>query len=159
MNMTAVISIIAALPAIAALGLLFCRQTIAVWLAAASLLLIVIFKEVPQTDTQLITWFIASLIASGVCYAAPRVNFIARAYLCAGAIAGTIVGFVASPSTAGIIIGSSAGAFLGALAFVRTPASGKPAIISQTMANYLGACGLPAIVTCSIAAIVISSLF
>ena len=104
----------------------------------------------------LIYWAVATAIVLALDILQPRALTATRrghAYVTGATIAGTLLGYVTVASAAGIIIGGAVGAFLGALAFMRTPAGPRFPRASSEFMQYLCAKGLPAVVTCSMAAI------
>lgn len=130
-------------------------------LCAFAALLILYFTGLsPLTSTAIVYWAIATAIVLGLDFLQPRVLTATRrghAYVAAATLAGTLLGVVASPTTAAAIIGGAAGAFLGAMAYMRTPASPRYPVASSQFVQYLCAKGLPAVVACSMAAIILVS--
>lgn len=102
----------------------------------------------PAADAM-IFWGIAAAIVWGIAAMLPPAVSRGRsgvAYIASAALAGGLVGLIMSG--AGLIIGSAAGAFLGALAFSRTPAGREwSALPSSSFLRLLCAKGLPAVVT------------
>ncbi len=81
---------------------------------------------------------------------------IGRGYIVGGTLAGMAVGMLLSST--GIILGGAFGAFLGGLAFSRTP-KGKPLQFpSKAFVRFVSAIGLPAIVTMSMIGLVLWQL-
>lgn len=114
---------------------------------------------IPLGSQTLIFWGIATIIVVALNYLQPKALTAARqghAYVTGGTLIGTLLGYLAGPVTAYFIIGSAIGAFLGAWAYMRTPASPHLPITSRPFTQYLCAKGLPAIVSFSMAAIVIA---
>lgn len=108
------------------------------------------------TDSLLTFWGIATLIALGINYMLPFSVATSRtgmAYMAGGALAGTFVGLLATP-VAGVICGSAAGGFLGALAFSRMRAGKVLAFPSRRFFNYIVAKGLPLVVEMSASGLV-----
>lgn len=104
--------------------------------------------------STLVFWGIASAIVLGMEYLQPRTpGIVGGAYVWAGAVVGTMLGFLASPSAAAVIIGSAAGAFLGSVAFMRTPRGPRFSIGSRRFVDFLCSRGLPAVVCCAIGTI------
>lgn len=77
-------------------------------------------------------------------------------YIVTGSMAGMFVGLLLS--TEGIIVGSAAGALLGATAFCRTPAGASLRFPSLVFMRNLCAVGLPAIVAVCIIGIAIMGI-
>lgn len=77
----------------------------------------------------------------------------ARAYVAGAAAAGAFVGVLVSPTSAGAIIGSAAGAFMGSLAYARTPAGRGSGLTGKRFVDFLAGKGLPCVVGTSIIAI------
>lgn len=75
-------------------------------------------------------------------------------YVAVGSLAGAAVGCACVPSSGAIILGSITGAVLAAVAYMRTPGSPHLAPGSAPFVRFLAAAGLPAVITCSMAAIV-----
>lgn len=103
----------------------------------------------------LIFWGVATAMVIGLHMMLPPFVTRSRAgvpYISGGALAGTAVGMVMA-TTAAIICGAALGAFMGALAYWRTP-KGRPMLFpSSKFFNYLAAKGLPAVVALSMTAI------
>lgn len=110
----------------------------------------------PPLDTMLF-WGIAAAIVWGIAAMLPQAFSRSRAgvaYISSAALAGALVGLLMS--SAGLIIGAAAGAFLGALAYSRTPAGREVmAFPSGSFLQLLCAKGLPAVVTASLAAMTV----
>lgn len=81
-----------------------------------------------------------------------------RLYVGAAAVCGTAVGYACQPAAAAIILGSAVGAFLGAVAYMSTPRSPHYPVGSPDFLRFVSALGLPAVATCSMAAIVGATL-
>ncbi len=112
-----------------------------------------------ETET-LIFWGIAAALATAITLMLPA--FVARsqkgvAHIAVGTLAGAAVGMV-TETRAGIIGGAIIGAFLGAVIFARTPGGHAMAFPSAKFFNYLGAKGLPIVVTIAITALVVIQL-
>lgn len=102
-------------------------------------------------------WAVATAIVLGLRIIQPPATATrGNGFVATGSIAGALLGFVASPTGAGVILGSAAGAFLGAVAFVRMPKGDKIPLASRAFSDYFCSKGLPAIVACSMAAISLS---
>lgn len=107
----------------------------------------------------LIFWGVASIIVIMLGILQPKVLTTARngqGYVVGGAIAGALLGLLAANVTASIIAGSIIGAAFGAVAYMRTPKSPRLKITSPLFLQYLCAKGLPAVISCSMAAIVLA---
>lgn len=110
-------------------------------------------------SSQLWFWGLAALIVFAIAVLLPVPVVTSRkgvAYLCLAIIAGLLVGFAISPNT--MILGGVAGAFLGALAYSRTPAGSKLEFPSRKFVNYLSAKALPPLISLSIIATVLVSM-
>ncbi len=81
---------------------------------------------------------------------------IGRGYIVGGTLAGMVVGMLLS--SAGIILGGAFGAFLGGLAFSRTPKGKSLKFPSQAFTRFISAVGLPALVTMSMIGLVLWQL-
>lgn len=109
----------------------------------------------------LIFWGVASAIVLGLRVLQPKALVMTAKglpYVALATIAGTAIGYMISPTAASVILCASAGAVLGAIAYMRTPAAPCIAITSSRFVEYLCAKGLPCVVTTSMAAIAIASL-
>lgn len=146
--------------AIAVIACFFPRipSVLAAWLG----LLLAHFAGAPYvTGNVLLFWGIASAIVLMLNVLQPKALVLTRAgqtHIVAGAIAGTALGYACAPVVAAIIIGAIAGAFLGAVAFMTLPGGPKAKIGSPEFLQYLCAKGLPAVVCCSQAAIVLAAV-
>ena len=108
----------------------------------------------------LIFWGVATVIVLGLRMLQPKAIVLAKggqAYVAVATIAGTLLGYTVAATAATIIIGGAIGAFIGALAYMRTPASPQLPLASQSFVEFLSAKGLPALVTASMVAITIAS--
>lgn len=102
--------------------------------------------------STLLFWGMAALIAWGITILLPKAvanSKMGVGYIVGAALAGTLVGMLMN--NAGMIVGSVAGAFCGALAFSRTPGGRTMKFPSCPFFNYLCAKGLVAVVTTCIA--------
>lgn len=130
-------------------------------LAAYAALSLAGFARAPYvTQNVLIFWGVATAIVLAMRIFQPKAltdTPHGHAYVAGATIAGTLVGFAITPSAATLILGAAIGAFLGTLAYMRTPAGPKFAIASSPFVQYLCAKGLPDVITCVMAAIVIAS--
>lgn len=107
----------------------------------------------------LLFWGIASAIVLMTGVLQPKALTALRrghAYVAAGALVGALLGFLVRNITATIILGSVIGAFLGCVAYMRTPRGLKLQVASSEFLQYLCAKGLPAVVSCSMSAIVLA---
>ena len=150
-----IFTITASVLAAAAVGLSFIPQfpaVVAGWLA----LLCAHLGGFPFINSKvLIFWGAASIIV----ILQPKVLTSTRSgqgYVVGGATVGAILGLLAANVTASIIAGSIIGAVLGAVAYMRTPKSPRLKLTSPLFVQYLCAKGLPAVVSCSMAAIVVA---
>lgn len=125
--------------------------------AYAGLWIFVLGKTVVISSGQLIFWGAAVAIVLLLGWLLPREVAMARKgvpYIAGASLAGVLVGMLMS--SAGMIIGAALGAFCGALAYSRTPVGSVLEFPSVKFANYLGAKGLPVVVTMCIVALVIA---
>ncbi|MCH5222162.1 MAG: hypothetical protein J1F05_07575 [Muribaculaceae bacterium] len=79
-------------------------------------------------------------------------------YVALATIAGTLLGYLASHTSAAIIIGGATGAFMGAVAYMQTPTGPHLSIASTPFLQYLCAKGLPCIVATTMALISVVSV-
>lgn len=108
----------------------------------------------------LIFWGVATAIVLGLRALQPKAIVLAKggqAYVAVATLVGTLLGYLASATAAAIIIGGAVGSFLGATAYMRTPASPRLPLTSQGFVEYICAKGLPSVVTASMVAITIAS--
>jgi len=130
--------------------LLFKPVVPAPFVAYMGLWLVNLSHRVWIDPNQLIFWGIAVVLLMLINFAKPDVKeaSLPSAYTAVGAIAGALLGVLALPDYAGMIIGSALGATLGTLAFSQTP-KGRVAIKFPTSKffHYLCVVGLPAVVT------------
>ncbi len=104
----------------------------------------------PITMRELLFWGVATLLVIGADTLLPRKStrsLPGRGYVAVGTLAGMVVGMLMD--SAGIILGGAIGAFLGAIAFSRTPQGRSLEFPSATFARFLCSRGLPAVVTFS----------
>lgn len=100
---------------------------------------------------NIVFWAIASAIVIAAAWLQPaksparQVLTQGTAYVVTATMAGMLVGLLTTE--AGMIIGAAVGAFLGALAFSRTPHGARVAFPSTEFVQYLAARGLSSIVT------------
>lgn len=153
--------ILAFVLAVAALAGLFLNRIPAVLLAFCALSVAKFAGADYLTWTRLWFWFAITTLVLGIRliqgnpYAPLRVG---RIYVGAASICGTAVGYACQPAVAAIILGSAVGAFLGAVAYMSTPRSPHYAVGSPDFMRFVAALGLPAVATCSMAAIVGATL-
>lgn len=105
---------------------------------------------------QLVFWGIATAIVLALRYlqgSDAGTRRAARAYTAGGASVGAFLGVIFSPTSGAVILGSAIGAFLGAMAYMRTPGGPRLAPASRPFFDFLCAKGLPAVVGTSIVAI------
>lgn len=105
---------------------------------------------IPVTMRELLFWGVTTLIVIGLDVLLPRESARAlqgRGYVGVGTIAGMVVGMLLS--SAGIILGAAIGAFLGAMAYSRTPAGRALQFPSAVFMRFLCSRGLPAVVAIS----------
>ena len=130
--------------------------------AAWAALLLAHLSGVPYISGKvLLFWGIASAIVLMLNYLQPKALAQTRAglpFIVTNTIVGAAVGCACAPVAAAIIIGAIIGAFLGAVIYMRLPKSPAMSIGSPEFIQYLCAKGLPAVVTCSQAAIVLVAL-
>lgn len=113
------------------------------------------------TDSVLLYWGIVTAIVVGLRFIQKPGLSCTRAgigYISCGAIVGAVLGFVIRPAAALIIIGAFAGAFLGSVAYVRTPSGRRESEISNGFVNYTAAKGLPIVVAVSMAVITAAAI-
>lgn len=120
------------------------------------------FTAAHYPDTaMLIYWGVSTLIILGLRLLQPKALTalsVGLPYVAGGAIIGTVLGFLVKPSPALIILGSAIGAFLGTVAFMRTPKGLKMSPASKEFVDYLAAKGLPVVVASSMSAITIAAV-
>ncbi|MDE6574211.1 MAG: DUF456 family protein [Muribaculaceae bacterium] len=110
------------------------------------------------TGSMLAFWAVASALATGINFLHPKAltgTSHGHAYVAGGTLTGTIAGLAITSATA--TLGACLGAFLGALAYMRTPASPRFTVASSQFVQYLAAKGLPDVLTCVMAALVIAA--
>lgn len=119
------------------------------------------FAGMPYFESKiLLFWAVATVIVLGLTMLQPRALTAARqghAYVAGGCLAGVLLGYIVSPVASAIIIGGAAGAFLGTLAFMRTPKGPHFSVGSAEFVQYLCAKGLPVVVAMSMAALAVAS--
>ena len=159
--MSLLILLLSLLCAVKAIRDMFLSRPSALWLAWASLIAVRLSElNVPLWST-VIFWGVASAIVLAIGYMLPREvseSRVGLGYFGVGAIAGAAVGYVVSPSEAGLIIGAVIATLIGAVAFSRTPA-GKPLVAPvRRYANYVLAKGMYVIVTVDVIALTVINL-
>lgn len=147
---------LAAILAGAALVLAFFRKAPAVALAFVAMIVAAAGPFVFSAAT-LWFWGAATALALAIQYLAPiHVPARLRAYTVGAALTGAVVG-LAFGSTAAVIIGACVGAFLGFIAFRRTP-EGRELPSRSAAVQVLAPCALPAVVNFSILMLIFSQL-
>ncbi len=110
-------------------------------------------------SSTMLFWGLATLLVLGLDRLLPAAitrGVDGRGYICGGALAGMVVGMLISPT--GIILGAAIGAFLGAMAYSRTPVGKALPFPSAGFLRFLCARGLPAVVTVSMVGVVLCDL-
>lgn len=108
-------------------------------------------------STQLWFWGIAAAMGAGIAWLVPGSgDRQCRLYTVGGALVGALVGLVGG-TVAWVVIASAAGAFLGFVAYSRTP-RGHMAGVSITSFDRMAALGLPAVVNFSIVMLIFAQL-
>lgn len=105
---------------------------------------------IPVTMRELLFWGVTTLMVIGLDVLLPREStrtLQGRGYVGGGTVAGMVVGMLLS--SAGIILGAAVGAFLGAMAYSRTPAGRSLQFPSAVFMRFLCSRGLPAVVAIS----------
>ena len=114
----------------------------------------------PFTDGTMIFWGAAVVIVMVNRYLMPafvRNSTRGLGYIGGGAIAGMAVGLTMYRA-ASVIGGAIVGAFLGAVAYSRTKSGATLEFPTSKFFNYLGAKGLPAVLTASMAGLIFAGL-
>lgn len=158
---TSALSIITLILSLAAVAAMFFPRIPAVLAAYAALVCAHFAGAVFVTPKVLIFWGVASAIVLGLRAIQPPALAAERRgsrYVALAAIVGVVLGFVLSPTSATVITGGVVGAFFGAMAFNLSPAGPRMPLASTPFFEYLGAKGLPAVVTAAMAAIAVASL-
>lgn len=145
--------------------LLSFRKTMAATLSAYAS---VVCASLSGTDSwpevssdSLLFWGVATVIVTGLTYMNSRnklLSGVPRAYIACGAIAGSLLGFIASHTSAAMITGAATGALLGAFAYYRTPAGAKTCTDRRIFTDYVCAAGLPAVVIVSMCGTAVSAV-
>lgn len=127
--------------------------------AYASLWMFQLSGHLQFPSSTIIFWSVATMIVLGLDRLLPSAlsrSPQGQGYIAAGTLAAMVVGMLMSG--AGIILGAAIGAFLGALAYSRTPAGQPLAFPSSPFMKFLCAKGLPAIVAFSMVGLIIRDL-
>lgn len=114
----------------------------------------------PFTDGTMIFWGAAVVIVMINRYLLPahiRTSRRGLGYIAGGALAGMMVGLTMYRA-ATVIGGAVTGAVLAAIAYARTSRGAILGFPSSKFFNYLGAKGIPAVITASMAGLVIAGL-
>lgn len=160
--MTTVLIILALVLAVIGVVGLFFEKVPAVLFACLALLAAKFSGAVYLTWSRIWFWIAVTALVLGIRFiqgALPYDGMRAGRYYVAGAtVCGVAVGYACAPAVAAIILGGVAGAFLGAVAYMSTPRSPRYAVGTPHFLRFLAALGLPAVVTCSMAAIVGATL-
>lgn len=140
----------------AGLVLAFFPRIPAVILSFAAMLVAALSGLVIFTPAQLWFWGIAAVIAAAIGRMTyDRSQRTVSYYIAGGALVGALVGLVLA-TVAAVIVASAAGAFLGLLAWSRTPA-GRGSGISGSL-GMLASAGLPAVVNFSMIMLIFAQL-
>lgn len=154
--MTTVLLITGALLMCAATVLAFRPVIPAAVVAYAGMMLMRWSGYAVVSDQTTVFWGAAALIVLVIASLSPagrRRPYTSAAYIAAGTLAGTVVGLIASRTA--MIAGACVGAFLGELAYSRTPAGRTD---TTPMIRTLCADGLPAVVTFCITGLTLWSM-
>lgn len=136
--------------------LAFFRRVPAVAVSYAAMIVAALSGLVAFSSAQLWFWGAATLIAVGIGYLTqPSAEGAPRYYIAGGALVGALVGLVLS-TVAAVIVASAAGAFLGLMAWSRTPA-GRMQRGADTL-NTLASAGLPAVVNFAMVMLIFAQL-
>lgn len=128
--------------------------------AFAGMLLLWLSGTSTLHGSQLWFWGAAAMIVLGLSVLLPTPVVYSRrgvGYLVIGTIAGLFVGVLISQ--AAMVLGGVAGAFCAAMAYSRTPAGKMLHFPSYNFLNFLCAKALPPVITLSIVAVTLLSLF
>lgn len=140
----------------AGLVLAFFPRIPAVIVSYAAMLVAALSGLVVFSSAQLWFWGVATLIAAAIGWMTHSPSRGATAYyIVGGALVGALVGLVLS-TVAAVILASAAGAFLGLMAWSRTPA-GRVAGTGGSL-NLLASAGLPAVVNFSMVMLIFAQL-
>ena len=143
------IFVISAVLAGLSLALMFFPRVPAVIAAYAAMTLPSAAGVPLASGSELLFWGSATLIVLGlrIMQQAPSMSAVLQAYSCGGALAG---GAVAMVSSFPPVAGAAGGAFLGILAWNRTPAGARLPVGSRAFVDFLASAGLPAVVCVAI---------
>lgn len=141
----------------AGIVLAFFPRIPAALLSFAAMLVATLSGMVTFDSTQLWFWGVAALMAGGISWLVPALNDVqGRCYTVGAALVGALVGLLGG-TAAWVIIASAAGAFLGYLAYSRTP-RGIAAGIAVSRMERLAALALPAVVNFSMVMLIFAQL-
>lgn len=147
--------------AVAAVVMMFVPRLPAV-VAAFLALLCAYFSGAPYvSDHVLLYWAAAALIVlvlRGLGRGIVNRDLRGNAFVSAGALVGAFLGFAFAPTSGAVILGSSLAAFIGAVAYMRTPGAPGYAIASGQFVQFLCARGFQAVVTVSASAVALVSV-
>lgn len=155
------LSVIALILAAVSLGLAFVKIAPTALSAYASIVCACFCGaggNIEVSHDSLLFWGVATVIVLGLSLLNsdnPLLSFASKAYVLIGAIAGGLLGFATSHSSATLLTGSAIGAVLGAFAYSRTHAGISTGRDRRIFADYVCAAGLPAVVIvgmCGVAA-------
>lgn len=141
------------------LGLCFVPKYPAVLFAYVGMLLGHFSGYMPVMWSTLLFWGIATLIVVMLTVMLPREVVKMRnglGYISGGSLVGMMLGLLLGESA--MIVGAAVGSFLGCLAYSRTPAGRGLKFPSNQFTQYMGAKGLPVIITMCIVGIEISAI-
>ena len=159
--MTGGMTILALVLAVVALAGLFVNRIPAVLIAYCALCVAKFDGAEYLTWSRVWFWFAITALVLGIRFIQgnPYGQFrTGRYYVGAATICGVAVGYACMPAIAAIIVGGAVGAFLGTIAYMSTPRSPHYAVGTPDFLRFLSALGLPAVITCSMAAIVGATL-
>ena len=157
--MLTTLTIFSALITLGALVLAFIPRSYAPATCWAGMLLMHFSGNAVVSTGVLAWWGTAALIVLGIGYLSPSGLPFPRAanfYTTGGAVAGALVGLLAA--SYGLIIGAVVGAVLGAMAYMRTPQGRRAAGGGGMLGSILAVCGLPSVVTVSIAGYTLTAI-
>ena len=146
--------------AIAGVAMMFVPRLPAVVAAFLSLLCAYFSGASYISEPVLVYWSAAALIVlvlRGLGRKDGYGDIRGNAYISAGAVVGAFLGFAVAPTSGAVILGSALAAFIGAVAYMRTPGAGFP-VASGQFVQFLCARGLQAVVTVSVSAVSVSSV-
>ncbi len=155
------LSIITLILSLAAVVATFVPRLPAVAASYAALVCAHLAGAVYVDTTVLVYWGVATAIVLGLRMLQPKALVEAghgQGYVALATIVGVVLGYLCSPTAAAVILGGAIAAFLGATAYMRTPAGPGFGISSRHFIEYLCAKGLPCVVACSMSTIAVASL-